>query len=394
MSRKQEDNDVSIEKYVDGIIDYYSEEGAVVINAYFHGDITKEDYIADIKKYISGQKISVKQQDEVLKRYQMYFWGYDVLEPLIQDPEITDIHCLGWDHIRVKRIVGQSTVRDTSAVKFDNPKHFNRFIERLCIKNKAGLSEQRSMPKFVDKFSNEEWRLRCSVISDYLTCNGSYFLYIRKERKKKESLDELFMQGMFTAEIMPLLEAAAQGAMIVSGGTGSGKSKLMNALLEKRDFGSNTLILQADDELVAKDHPDVLALHTVDNGEGGICFDFETFRKNAMYWDRQHIIFSEVTGPEAAAAFTAAINGITPWLSLHAPSAKASIYQFINYVTVVLKISVKEAFRMLAFVPFTLVHMKDYRVDEITYMKGWNEEKEQIVFEDVSLWQEKKYCES
>ena len=382
---EQENGEIGI--YLDGLIDYYTQpDGAVYLNSYTRGDLSREDFLDDVKLQIKTLKVPKDKREIVLKKYKDFLWAYDAIELLVQAPDITDIHCLAWNHIRVKRIVNNRAVRETSHIRFDSPKHFRRFLNRLAISNKINLSEQNAQQNFVDKKSNPDWRLRCNTITEFLTCDEEPFLYIRKEPKVKRSLEELCRDGMFSEELMQTIKKAAQGPIIISGESGSGKSILMNAGIEVIDYGKSIMIIQADDELFSDKHPDVLTVHTVEAKEKDcVSYSFHDIARNAMYLDRQYLVFSEVKGKEARDVFTAAINGIKPWLSLHAPSTRGSMYQLANYVKMAMDIEVEDIFRMLAFTQFTLIHLSDFRIDEITYMKGWDEEKKQIIFEDVAL---------
>ncbi len=373
-----------LEEYIDSIIEHFSTEDAVTLNAFSRGNITKSTFLQSVAGYIRTFKLPADRQEEILKCYTDYLFGYDVLEPLIMADDVTDIHCNAWDNIRIKQIVGDKSVRTTSGLHFDSGKHFRRFVEHLAIRNKINLSEQNAQQNFVDKKSNEKFRLRCNITTGFLACNEEPFLYIRKEPKHKRELPELLVQGMLTPENLHLVKEAAHGAVIVSGGSGSGKSILINAMVEEIPPEKNVLIMQADDELFAKNHPDVVAVHTVEpRDKGNISYTFQDLARNAMLLDRDFLIFSEIKGKEARHAFTAALTGHNPWLSLHAPTTRASMYQFANYVKIAADLSLEDIFRMLAYTPFTLVHLKDFRIDGLTRVKGWDEERKEMIFEDI-----------
>lgn len=373
-----------LEIYIDSIIDNFANKEAVILNAFYRGDITKEQFTDSVKKYIKTFKVSKEMQEKIFKGYTDYLWAYDVLEPLIHAKDITDIHCNAWNNIRVKQIVGARTVRTTSGVTFDSPKHFRRFVEHLAIRNKIDLSEQNAQQNFVDKKSSEYFRLRCNITTSFLTCDEEPYLYIRKESKVKRDLAELFADGMFNAETMKVLKEAVKGPVIVSGSSGSGKSVLINGMIEEISHDKSGIILQADDELFSRSHPDIIAFHTVINrNKDSISYTFQELSDNAMYLDRDYIIFSEVKSENASYAFTAALTGHNPWLSLHAPTTRASIHQFGNYVKTKADLSIEDVFRMLGYIPITLIHLHDFRIDEITRMTGWNEDKKELMFEDL-----------
>lgn len=381
MERKTE---IKLEPYIDNVIDHFSTEEAVILNAHARGDVTREEFLRAVEKYIKTFRVPAGLQEKILSGYTDFLWGYDILEPLIQAENITDIHCNSYNNIRVKQITGDRTVRTSSEISFESRRHYRRFVEHLAIRNKINLSEQNAQQNFVDKKSSEHFRLRCNITTGFLTCDEEPFLYIRKESKDKRELPELFLQGMFEEKYLNLIREAAQGPVIVCGESGSGKSILINAMIEEIPFEKNVLVLQADDELFAKRHPDVVAVHTVEpRDRGSIAYTFQDLARNAMLLDRDYLIFSEVKGKEAHHAFTAALTGHNPWLSLHAPTTRAAMYQFANYVKIAADLSLDDVFRMLAYTPFTLIHLRDFRLDGLTRVVGFNEERKEMLFEDL-----------
>lgn len=372
-----------LDYYIDAVIDYFTSEAAVVLNAFNKGELTREEFLEQVRKYIKTLRVKKELQEQILKRYTDYLWNYDVLEPLIMAEDITDIHCNAWDNIRIKRIDNHTAVRQISDIKFESRKHFRRFVEHLAIRNKINLSEQNAQQNFVDKKSNPDFRLRCNISTSFLTCDEEPFLYIRKESKKKKFMDEVMAEGMFPEKLFPYIKEAAAGAMIVSGASGSGKSIFINAAMEEIPPDKNVLILQADDELFAARHPDVVAVHTVNQKGKGVEYTFQDLAENAMLLDRDYLIFSEVKGKEARHAFTAALTGHNPWLSLHAPNTRAAMEQFGNYVKISADLALEDIYRMLAYTPFTVVHLERYRIDGLTRIKGWDDTRKEIIYEDI-----------
>lgn len=111
----------NIQNYVEDVIDFFSGgNGNVDTNAYKTGKITKKAYLESVEKYIRGMKVSSERQQQILQRYIDFVWGYDILKPLIEADDITDIHCLAFDNIRVKQIVGRKTIRTNSGIRFDS----------------------------------------------------------------------------------------------------------------------------------------------------------------------------------------------------------------------------------------------------------------------------------
>lgn len=376
----------TLEIYVDNVIEHYTVEDAIVLNSFVSGALSREEFLINVERYMKKLKVPNNLQKEVMERFKNFLWAYDKLEPLIKDSEVRDIYCYSYDHIRVKRIRNNQVIAEDSPIKFSSPEHYRRFIHRLAIKNKIDLSEQRAMPRFVDKLSNSDWRLRCNIITSFLTSDEKFFLYIRKEPKIKYSLKELNKKGMFSEKVMPYLVKAAQGPIIVSGATGSGKTDFMNALIEEISYENHVMIIQADDELFADKHPGVLAVHTVEAADPeSISYSFYDISRTAMQLGVQHLILSEVKGKEAREVLAATINGINSWLSLHSSDSKSSLYQFANLVKMSMDVDIKDIFRTISFTPFTLIHLSKYKIDEITIVRGWDEDRKEIMFEDVEI---------
>ena len=119
-------------------------------------------------------------------------WSYDVLDELIDDPTISDIKCISWDIVRIKR----QGKRMTSDVKFRSKEHYNRFVEHAAIKNKVSISDQNALQNFVDKSSNPHAILRFNISTKFVNSTESPYLHIRKIPKTKYTLQQLIDAGM------------------------------------------------------------------------------------------------------------------------------------------------------------------------------------------------------
>lgn len=339
-----------------------------------------------VEKYIEGLKLGKELSKLVLKRYKDFLWGFDVLEELIDDPDITDIHCISHKNIRVKSIIDKRAVRHQAHVRFETKEHFTRFIEHLAIRNKINLSEQNAQQHFVDMMAHPHFRMRCDITTEFISCSGEPFLHIRKEAKSKKYIRDLIADEMFSEQLWKThIHSAINGPIIISGNSGSGKSIFINAAIEELPDEVNGLIIQADNELFSEKHPDIIAFHTVTRRGTGISYGFSEIAENGMLMDREYLIFSEVKGKEAADVFKAAHTGHNPWLSLHAPNNRAALYQFGNYTKISADISLEDFFRMIADLNFTLIHISDFKIDELTRVVGWDDDLKRIKFEDIEI---------
>ncbi|MDH2444374.1 CpaF family protein [Amnibacterium sp. CER49] len=148
--------------------------------------------------------------------------GYGPIEPLLEDPEITEIMVNGPDRIYVERS-GRIEL-DPSA--FTGEAQLRRVIERIV--SRVGRRIDESSP-LVD--ARLEDGSRVNAIIPPLAVNGSS-LTIRKFSRDPFGIDDLIGFGTLSDEMAALLEACVQGRLnvIVSGGTGTGKTTLLNVL--------------------------------------------------------------------------------------------------------------------------------------------------------------------
>lgn len=373
-----------INQYIERVTEHFTTEQAVYLNACHRGEIDREEFQDKVRKYISSMGIHGTAAKEVLEGFTAYIWNFDALEGLVMDNTVTDIHCLGYRQVRIKRIINNKAVRQRSSVRFMSSRHYRRFIQHLAIRNKVNLSEQHAIQHFVDKFTNPDYRLRCNIITEFLTCTEEPYLHIRKEAKRKRSVEELEACGMFDSRMKDILLDAVNGSIIVSGASGSGKTAFMNAFMERIGDGYNGLIIQTDDELFSAGHPELLPVHTIERrGENGSIYTLKELARNGMLIDKDYLIFGEVKGGEARYAFTAANTGHRTWLSLHAPNTRSSLYKFADYIKFESDMKLEDIFRMLGDTSFLLLHMTDFRIDGMTRVKGFDEQKKGLLFEDV-----------
>ncbi|PCH97275.1 MAG: type II secretion system protein E [Rhodobacteraceae bacterium] len=148
--------------------------------------------------------------------------GLGPLEPLLRDDDINDILINGHKQIFVER-AGKLTLSD---VRFADEKHLLRVIDKIV--SAVGRRVDESNP-YVDARLKDGSRFNAVVPP--VAVDGA-LVSIRKFKKEKMSIDKLVDFGAFTEEMAAYLQAAVATRLniIVSGGTGSGKTTTLNAL--------------------------------------------------------------------------------------------------------------------------------------------------------------------
>ena len=162
--------------------------------------------------------------------------GLGPLEPLLKDDTVNDILVNGPQQVFVERD-GRLQLSD---VTFKDEKHLLRIIDKIV--SAVGRRVDESNP-YVDARLRDGSRFNAMVPP--IAVDGS-LVSIRKFKKEKLAIDDLVGFGAFTEEMAAYLQAAVSTRLnvIVSGGTGSGKTTTLNALSSFIDNAERILTIE------------------------------------------------------------------------------------------------------------------------------------------------------
>lgn len=369
-------------EYTDQLIEYFTRIQPQSLNALERGMMPKEKFIDEVKTYINTLGLNDDLKLKVFKNFSSFLWSYDILDELIDDPDISDIKVIAWNIIRDKRL-GK---RETSNVKFRSPKHFQRFVEHAAIKNKVSISDQNALQNFVDKKSNPNFILRFNISTRFVNSTEAPYLHIRKIPKTKYTVDKLVDLGMFNRKTADYLIKAAgnRDGILFTGKGASGKTTLMNTLIDYIPETYSGLVIQENEELFSN-HPDMMFQHTVMNrGEGKITYDLKDLARNGLLVDLDYFIIGEIKGGEALYMLNAAYTGHRCWASVHGASATEAINKLVDYIKYASDYSREEAMQMLTHIN-TVVFMKDFHVQEIAEVVGWDDESKKLIYKNIPV---------
>src|SRR5258706_6538857 len=163
---------------------------------------------------LEKQQISDEVLDEV--------FGLGPLEPLLQDPTISDILVNTYKQVYVER----RGLLELTSVSFRDDQHLLRIIDKIV--SQVGRRIDESTPMVDARLSDGS---RVNAIIPPLAVDGP-LLSIRRFSQDKLMPPDLIERKAVTQGMMELLEAAVKARMniIIAGGTGSGKTTLLNAL--------------------------------------------------------------------------------------------------------------------------------------------------------------------
>lgn len=348
-----------------------------------------------------GNEMTAEEKAAALSFVKKEIWGYGLIDDLIHDKTISDIKIHDAGHIRIKR----EGRRETSNLAFPSEAAYQSFVTRLLERNKVNLGTANAIQTFTDA-EQEDFILRLAVISGLLIVGGSPCVVIRKIPKNKYSLQELEQMGMFSEqssqqddgeEIMDpyisvehlqfdlLLHRMIRGKGILFTGKGaSGKTTLMNACLEKIPETDSVMICQENAEVFDLNHPDLIAAHVMINGgDSKVSYNLGDLTRVALLVDLDRVIVGEVKeGSEAAGLSKASMTGHKCWTSVHGESCEMAVEKMADYISQATGYGNREALKQLLGFEY-VVHLRDFRVDEVVRIADFDHEKGKLILEKV-----------
>jgi pilus assembly protein CpaF len=232
---------------------------------------------------IEKQQISDEVLDEV--------FGLGPLEPLLQDPTISDILVNGHKQVYVER----KGLLELTNVSFRDDQHLLRIIDKIV--SQVGRRVDESTPMVDARLLDGS---RVNAIIPPLAVDGP-LLSIRRFSQDKLLPHDLVERRAMTAGMMELLEAAVKARMniIIAGGTGAGKTTLLNAMSFFISPKERIVTIEDAAELQLK-QPHVARLETrPPNLEGNGAVRQRELLVNSLRMRPDRIVVGEVRGEEA-----------------------------------------------------------------------------------------------
>ncbi len=270
----------------------------------------------------------VLNREERTHLYQQLFdevTGLGPIEPLLKDDTVNDILINGPNQIFIERD-GKLEISD---ITFKDEKHLLRIIDKIV--SAVGRRVDESNP-YVDARLADGSRFNAMVPP--IAVDGS-LVSIRKFKKDKLGIDDLVAFGAFSEEMAAYLQAAVACRLniVVSGGTGSGKTTTLNALSSFIDNAERILTIEDTAELQLQQTHVGRMESRPPNVEGKGEVSPRDCLKNALRMRPDRIIVGETRGEEVIDMLQAMNTGHDGSMTtIHANSARDGVSRMENMI--------------------------------------------------------------
>ncbi|QFU07404.1 Putative conjugal transfer protein/MT3759 [Rhodobacteraceae bacterium THAF1] len=287
----------------------------------------KSEITAIASEAMSTMGIVLNREERQLLNQELYdeVKGLGPLEALLKDESVNDILVNGPQQIFVER-AGKLELTD---ITFKDERHLLRIIDKIV--SAVGRRVDESNP-YVDARLADGSRFNAMVPP--IAVDGS-LVSIRKFKKDKLGIQDLVNFGAFTEEMALYLEAAVSTRLniIVSGGTGSGKTTTLNALSSFIDNDERILTIEDTAELqLQQTHVGRMESRPA-NVEGRGAVSQRDCLKNALRMRPDRIIVGETRGEEVIDMLQAMNTGHDGSMTtIHANSARDGISRLENMI--------------------------------------------------------------
>ncbi|RVQ65476.1 CpaF family protein [Croceicoccus ponticola] len=290
-------------------------------------DELSEEFRPIILEVLAELKITLNRREQFALEKVLVdeLLGFGPLEELLGDPDITDIMVNGPNQTYIER----KGKLELAKVKFRDESHLFQIAQRIV--NQVGRRVDQTTPLADARLKDGS---RVNVIVPPLSLKGTA-ISIRKFSEKPITIDMLRDFGSMSDKMATCLKIAGASRMniVISGGTGSGKTTMLNALSKMIDPGERVLTIEDAAELRLQ-QPHWLPLETrPPNLEGQGAITIGDLVKNALRMRPDRIILGEIRGAECFDLLAAMNTGHDGSMcTLHANSPRECLGRMENMI--------------------------------------------------------------
>lgn len=305
-------NDQSLKRHIHRLI----LERIESLNPNFKNTSEEKKNLAGLIKLISKEEnifLPAEEMNQMIEEISNEIMGLGPIEPFIQDLEITEIMINGLENIYIER---KGKIEQTD-IKFENKNYLYHFLDRVI--SPLGLRIDESSP-YVDARLPDGSRL--NAIIPPVVLNGPT-ITIRKFCHQQFTVNDFINLGSINQEMIRFLEAVvkAKKNIIISGGTGSGKTTFLNLVSVFIPDEERIITIEDAAELKLNQAHVISLERRPPNVEGRGEITIRDLVRNALRMRPDRIIVGEVRGGEALDMLQALNTGHEGCLStVHANS--------------------------------------------------------------------------
>jgi len=261
------------------------------------GSLGEEDARTQIREIANrllveeSAPLSLVQRQFVTRRIEDEVMGLGPLEPLLEDPTISDILVNGYNQVYIERF-GKLELTE---LRFNDDAHLMNIIDRIV--SAVGRRVDESSPMVDARLKDGS---RVNVIIPPLALDGP-MLSIRRFRVELLGIEDLIRLGTIDEPLARVLNGIVRGRLnvVISGGTGTGKTTLLNILSSFVPLNERVVTIEDSAELQLQ-QPHVVRLETrPPNIEGKGAVTQRDLVRNSLRMRPDRIIVGEVRGGEA-----------------------------------------------------------------------------------------------
>jgi pilus assembly protein CpaF len=286
----------------------------------------RERVITDIKRQLGQEQgLSRDDRDRLTAEIADDILGYGPLERLLSDDTITEVMVNGPNEIWIER---QGRLYETT-VRFNDDSHLRRIINKMVAQ--VGRRIDESSPMVDARLPDGS---RVNAIIPPLSLSGP-LITIRKFSKKRLTLDDMIAINTLSEESVDFLRRCvlAELNILISGGTGTGKTTLLNALSASIPDADRIVTIEDAAELKLNQRHVLRLESRPKNIEGEGEIPIRELLRNSLRMRPDRIIVGEVRGAEALDMLQAMNTGHAGSLStVHSNSPRDGLHRIETMV--------------------------------------------------------------
>jgi pilus assembly protein CpaF len=276
----------------------------------------------EVAGYVRQRRIPINESElrEMAAVLTKELAGLGPLEDLLADPAVEDVLINGYQNVFVSR----RGILRREILHFSDNQHVLRIVRRILAPMGRRLDESTPM---VDARLPDGGRI--NVVIEPLSVDGP-IVSIRKFRKDPLKPADLLSLGTFDEPVYGLLNAAVKHRcnVLVSGGTSSGKTSLLNALAFFIPEAERVVTIEDTAEL-SLNHPHVVRLEARQGGfDGSGLVSIRDLIRNSLRMRPDRVVVGEVRGAEVMDMLQAMNTGHEGSMAtIHANSPRECLYR-------------------------------------------------------------------